>query len=174
MDILPAQPPRGVSTIQGDFLSPSVQAEVRAYVLDPERGRPRKDTFSNTDDADAEDVQDIWTEHGGEAASVDQPGYIEMERSMDNESPASGSDLSQPSEAADRADTQGMTRKQREQAMGRVVDVVLSDMSEPWDQTAGFGSRSISNPYIRMMNTTGVSFKDHVGSMVCPCIDNVA
>lgn len=52
----------------------------------------------------------------------------------------------------------------------RVVDIVLSDMSAPWDQTAGFWKKSLSNPYIRMMNTSGIGLKDHVGSMVCKVI----
>jgi 21S rRNA (uridine2791-2'-O)-methyltransferase len=51
---------------------------------------------------------------------------------------------------------------------GRMVDVVLSDMSAPWEQTTGFWKRSLSNPYIRMMNTSGINFKDHAGSMVSP------
>lgn len=46
-----------------------------------------------------------------------------------------------------------------------IVDVVLSDMCEPWDQTEGFWKRSLSDPYYRMMNTSGVSFRDHAGSM---------
>ncbi len=44
--------------------------------------------------------------------------------------------------------------------------VVLSDMSAPWPQTHGFSINSISNPYRRMMNTSGISFKDHARSMV--------
>lgn len=48
----------------------------------------------------------------------------------------------------------------------RTVDVVLSDMSAPWAQTKGFSSNSLSNPYHRMMNTSGISFRDHAGSMV--------
>lgn len=49
----------------------------------------------------------------------------------------------------------------------RLVDVVLSDMSAPWAQTEGFWIKSISNPYYRMMNTSGMPFRDHAGSMVC-------
>jgi len=45
------------------------------------------------------------------------------------------------------------------------VDVVLSDMSEPWIQTTGFSKNSLSNPYHRMMNTSGMAFRDHAGSM---------
>ena len=56
----------------------------------------------------------------------------------------------------------------------KTVDVVLSDMSAPWEQTSGFWKRSLSDPYYRMMNTTGIAFRDHAGSMVCllpfPCI----
>ena len=48
----------------------------------------------------------------------------------------------------------------------RMVDVVLSDMCEPWEQTSGFYKRSISNPYRRLMNTSGNNFRDHAGSMV--------
>lgn len=47
-----------------------------------------------------------------------------------------------------------------------MVDVVLSDMSAPWEQTTGFWKKSLSNPYIRMMNTSGINFRDHAGSMV--------
>jgi 21S rRNA (uridine2791-2'-O)-methyltransferase len=42
-----------------------------------------------------------------------------------------------------------------------MVDVVLSDMSAPWEQTTGFWKRSLSDPYYRMMNTSGMSFRDH-------------
>lgn len=44
-------------------------------------------------------------------------------------------------------------------------------MSAPWDQVTGFGVNSLSNPYHRMMNTSGMAFRDHAGSMVrtwCP------
>jgi 21S rRNA (uridine2791-2'-O)-methyltransferase len=56
--------------------------------------------------------------------------------------------------------------EQLENADNRMVDVVLSDMSEPWEQTAGFWKNSLSDPYFRMMNTSGMSFRDHAGSMV--------
>jgi 21S rRNA (uridine2791-2'-O)-methyltransferase len=48
----------------------------------------------------------------------------------------------------------------------RLVDVVLSDMSAPWEMTDGFWKRSLSDPHYRMMNTSGMSFRDHAGSMV--------
>lgn len=64
----------------------------------------------------------------------------------------------------------GITSKKRskkaEDDGGKMVDIILSDMSEPWEQTTGFWKRTLSNPY-RMMNTSGIPFKDHAGSMVC-------
>ena len=50
--------------------------------------------------------------------------------------------------------------------VGKMVDVVLSDMSAPWEQTTGFWKKSLSSPYNRMMNTSGINFRDHAGSMV--------
>jgi len=51
-------------------------------------------------------------------------------------------------------------------------------MSAPWPQTYGFHINSLSNPYRRMMNTSGIAFKDHAGSLVCfiipfflPCLN---
>ena len=32
IDVVPAQPPKGVSTLQGDFLSPRIREEVRGFV----------------------------------------------------------------------------------------------------------------------------------------------
>lgn len=46
------------------------------------------------------------------------------------------------------------------------MQVVLSDMSAPWEQTSGFNMNTLSNPYHRLMNTSGMPFRDHAGSMV--------
>lgn len=136
IDIIPAQPPKGVSTIQGNFLSAAVQESVKQFLLDPDRGRPRRPLF-------AEDTEEIEPELS----------YIELERHAD--------DAPDP----DAAGKIG-SRAREEQEQGKMVDVVLSDMSEPWEQTTGFWKRSLSDPYIRMMNTTGIKFSDHAGSMV--------
>ena len=80
-------------------------------------------------------------------------------------------EIAKPDEVEGEQEGEGVVRvrgrsgKRKEQP-GRVVDVVLSDMSAPWDQTSGFWKRSLSDPYYRMMNTTGINFKDHAGSMV--------
>jgi 21S rRNA (uridine2791-2'-O)-methyltransferase len=132
VDIIPAQPPKGVSTIQGNFLAPDIQAYVREFLRDPRRGRPRS--------------PDPWDgdEHNGTILS-------------------STASLEHTSECI-RTDTDNAS--ENDAVSERTVDVVLSDMSAPWLQTTGFWKRSLSDPYNRMMNTSGVNFRDHAGSMV--------
>ncbi|ODH50187.1 hypothetical protein GX48_03743 [Paracoccidioides brasiliensis] len=142
VDIIPAQPPKGVSTIQGNFLSPQVQAYVQEFLRNPNRGRvQRLNHFENTD-PDSQSITGYQIE--------ESEGYIDRERSASSHITQVGGD------AEDVSDT----------AMGdKTVDVVLSDMSAPWDQTTGFWKKSLSDPYHRMMNTSGMSFRDHAGSM---------
>lgn len=156
IDLIPAQPPRGVSTIQGNFLSPAIQDEVRAYVRDPDLGRVRRHISSE--------------EQGGlteEDLNKMERGYIDLERHAHLEGLESET-IGLPGEGKEqtgRPDAK-LSLKERDERQGRAVDVVLSDMSEPWDQTAGFYKRSLSDPYFRMMNTSGNAFRDHAGSMV--------
>ncbi|EXU98603.1 23S rRNA methylase domain protein [Metarhizium robertsii] len=117
IDLIPAQPPRGVATFQGDFLSPGVQRLVREFIA--RTGRP---------------VEKVERGEEGETMS-----YIDRERRASEEREGNGTSAS--------------------------VDVVLSDMSAPWDQTSGYMSNTLTNPYRRLMNTSGVAFRDHAGSM---------
>ncbi|KAJ5672431.1 hypothetical protein N7507_001558 [Penicillium longicatenatum] len=121
VDIIPAQPPKGVSTIQGNFLAPEIQAYIQDFLHSPNRGRPRE-------------LSDV----GGSLLEPEVPM-----RMNDADTPAI----------------------QDNKILQRTVDVVLSDMCEPWLQTSGFWKRSLSNPYNRMMNTSGNNFRDHAGSM---------
>jgi 21S rRNA (uridine2791-2'-O)-methyltransferase len=162
VDILPAQPPRGVSTIQGDFLSPEIQAEVRSYVLDHERGRAKKRSIFVTEEEAKHDARD------SEEETISSPSYLELERQadLDMSKQRESTSMSDLEDNMSKLDLEHMSRTQRDEAAGRVVDVVLSDMCEPWEQISGFGKRSISDPYNRMMNTSGTPFRDHAGSMV--------
>lgn len=126
VDIIPAQPPKGVSTIQGNFLAPEIQAYIQEFLRDPQRGRPRHSTH----------------DAGGSALDSTSGGNQESAQSSDADN------IADP------------------KILHRTVDVVLSDMSEPWLQTSGFWKRSLSDPYNRMMNTSGNNFRDHAGSMV--------
>ena len=131
VDIIPAQPPKGASTIQGNFLSPEVQNYVQDFLRDPKRGRPYQ--------GEHPDVGSKFLESKAGIEGLPEMSKISETRQSDLES--------------------------------KPVDVVLSDMSAPWYQTSGFWKRSLSEPYNRMMNTSGVIFRDHAGSMVCVSCD---
>lgn len=45
------------------------------------------------------------------------------------------------------------------------IDVIVSDMYEPWPQMTGFWNNLTNSAYYRMANTTGVAIKDHYMSM---------
>lgn len=156
IDLIPAQPPRGVSTIQGNFLSPEIQDEVRAYVRDPDLGRLRKQITSKNDEGRTEEELDEM-----------ERGYIDIERHAHLEGVETESigDV-EHDPGKEEVPIAKLPLKERDVRQGRSVDVVLSDMSEPWDQTAGFYKKSLSDPYFRMMNTSGNAFRDHAGSMV--------
>jgi 21S rRNA (uridine2791-2'-O)-methyltransferase len=176
-----------VSTIQGNFLSPQIQAEVRAYVQDPERGRPRRQIYLSTASGGtvtAEESKGVQEEgsaepenqEGSEILPVDvspeelaelERGYIDMERTAHLDASETVPELSEDVEAEEESERPGrISLRERDERAGRVVDVVLSDMSAPWHQTSGFFHNSVSDPYRRMMNTSGNSFRDHVRSMV--------
>lgn len=148
-----------MSTIQGNFLSEEVQAEVRAYVRDPDQGRPRKYAALSAVNREAGDQPFGPSEklEKLERSYVDmgKRAHLDVERTVDNSARPAG-----------KLGVAILSRKKQDELDGRVVDVVLSDMSAPWDQTDGFHKNIISNPYHRMMNTSGVPYRDHTGSMV--------
>jgi 21S rRNA (uridine2791-2'-O)-methyltransferase len=139
IDIIPAQPPKGVSTIQGNFLAPSVQAEVKRFLLDPKHGRV-KPQFASLPSTES---------YAQNSVIEDAQSYVDIERHAEDDV------------------REGEGKEGKKAAEERMVDVVLSDMSAPFEQTAGFWKRSLSDPYHRMMNTSGIPFRDHAGSMVC-------
>ena len=149
IDIIPAQPPKGVSTIQGNFLSSAVQEEVKNFLRDENNGRLKQQHFLTSEGED----QAITEEELEDATN-----YFESETRPEQ---AKGTAVNLTEDSTNR-----MRQKALDEAEGRTVDVVLSDMCEPWEQTTGFHKRSLSDPYYRMMNTSGMAFRDHAGSMV--------
>lgn len=72
IDIIPAQPPKGVSTIQGNFLSPGVQQLVKDYLVEfAQRRNPSALEGSSS---------------GEEDVITDRPSYIDTERAESIES----------------------------------------------------------------------------------------
>lgn len=147
VDLIPVQPPKGVSTIQGNFLSPDIQAEIKSFLRDPDGGRLRQSPFLGIDPSSP--TTENLDQMSVEAAET---GYLERQH---------------PSSSSGKEGEELVTEKGNDEHSDRTVDVVLSDMCEPWDPLDGLYKRTISNPYRRLMNTSGNAFRDHAGSMVC-------
>ncbi|KAF7946724.1 hypothetical protein EAE96_009709 [Botrytis aclada] len=142
IDIIPAQPPQGVSTIQGNFLSRRVQQSVKNFLLDPERGRPRRPLFSSSSSASEENDENDENVEDPEDLDIaaSEPSYIDLERHMDMDDDAAQTQTHHPTSSAPLP----AQEQEQEQDTTKMVHVVLSDM---------------------MMNTTGIKFSDHAGSM---------
>ncbi|KAL0469897.1 cell division protein ftsj [Neurospora intermedia] len=271
IDIIPAQPPRGVSSIQGNFLSEGVRGLVKGWLREEEgRGRiellrkEREKAVRVEQEAKEREERErverervgmeeargsgLEREIAGEVGEgvagmsearqkeknvvveemvqgvekleltekreeqqqqqkqrqqqqkdvakqeifADRPSYIELERmavreaqlqqpevleqdqreedkattaANETERKVDGEESTEELEEGHPQEEQQQPRKKKQPEQMRLVDVVLSDMSEPWPQTSGFSMKTLSNPYSRMMNTSGISFKDHAGSM---------
>ncbi len=125
-----------------------MQDEVKRFLSDPDRGRPRDQLADPlTEEAQHEGLR-----------SLKQKSYIDLERHAEVE------DL--PLRVSNKTSSRLKNGRKGNDDAGKMVDVVLSDMSAPWEQTTGFWKKSLSGPYNRMMNTSGINFKDHAGSMV--------
>lgn len=141
---------------------------MRRFVQDPDRGRPKVQEIFSTED------EEVLLEAPASASTIASLATAPEGSSTGNEpadgqlSEADGStpELGPIATAVAKLKAERKARKPKADN-GLTVDVVLSDMSAPWEQTTGFWKRSLSDPYIRMMNTSGIPFKDHAGSMVC-------
>ncbi|TLD20751.1 hypothetical protein PspLS_08527 [Pyricularia sp. CBS 133598] len=163
IDVIPAQPPPGVATIQGNFLSPVVQAMVKQFVVDVHRLQARD--RARAGDAAAGAAGD--DPGGGEAVDCveEKQSYIDMERhSVAEEEVVRAAMSAGDGEGSENAASPRSADASKGSQDKKLVDIVISDMSEPWPQTTGFSNNTLSNPH-RMMNTSGMAFRDHAGSM---------
>ena len=135
---------------------------------DPDRGRPRVTTVLYTQDGDDEGKSENKTVEGIQAGM----SYLDLERRAsqdedeDDDDAIGDNKVNESTEAVEHGQGKKLSRKERDFASGHMVDVLLSDMCEPWPQTDGFWKRSLSEPYHRMCNTSGIGWRDHAGSMV--------
>lgn len=185
IDLIPAQPPRGVTSIQGDFLSPRVRALVKDVLVEQVRRRERDRAERQESDASPSapplsDRADVEGESSEGSVLAEQPSYIDQEKQATLDIEAATSAEEEGRRMVDVSCARGpkatlagphatTTRRPSSQYDDALLthgpQVVISDMSEPWPQTSGFSIRTLSNPY-RLMNTSGINFKDHAGSMV--------
>lgn len=82
IDLIPAQPPRGVTSIQGDFLSPRVRALVKDVLVEQVRRKERDRQERQQIDAASSASERVEAEGESAEGSVvaEQPSYIDQEK----------------------------------------------------------------------------------------------
>ncbi|QLQ81207.1 hypothetical protein HG537_0E05620 [Torulaspora globosa] len=129
VDILPCNPPPGVSSIQANILSRKTHELIRLY-------------FSKHFKLNKHD--DIHEDHG----------YL---RHMTEE-------LSQESDCETYREV--FSPDITPDKVGKYpIDVIISDMYEPWPQDSGFWTNITNAAYYRMANTSGLAIRDHYQSI---------
>ena len=119
IDIIPAQPPKGVSTIQGNFLSPGVQGLVKQFLVEGEKKRRVERRTARRRERGGEE-EGVVAEEGEERVDeiAERPSYIDLERMAAHESEAESG-----SEAASSSTDEGGPKEEQERPNLRLVDV---------------------------------------------------
>lgn len=152
VDILPYQPPNGASTIQGNILSKSTHEQIKDFFLLSILEKNDK-VFQEIEILSSNDSS-ITNEKKSSISNKDNDDQIiEADFSIIDKELESNKLIESNSDSLN-----SLTSKYP-------VDVILSDMYEPFIRDSGFSNATTNNPYIRMANTTGLAFKDHVMSM---------
>lgn len=110
---------------------------MKKFLANPRRGRPLRPQITTGEEGAVK----------GEVEAASQT-YIEQERAMMKD---------EEEWAAKAGDTEGAENS---------VDVLLSDMLEPFPMIEGLSKMSLGRPY-RLMSTSGHTLRDQVGSIVC-------
>lgn len=83
IDLIPAQPPRGMTSIQGDFLSPQVRKLTREVMLEQVRRRRREAAAERK--VVAEQKLEEESEQQGQDMVEDRPSYIDLEKAASHD-----------------------------------------------------------------------------------------
>lgn len=118
IDLIPAQPPRGVTSIQGDFLSPQVRALVKSVLRDQWRRRRRagaaNDVQAEEEEEEAEAAEEKAAEEEAEVeALTKEEGEEGREGVVDNVLPPAAS-------AGEENNGGGAAEKKKEAPRGKV------------------------------------------------------
>ncbi|GME95103.1 unnamed protein product [Ambrosiozyma monospora] len=152
VDILPYDPPSGVSTMQANILSKQTHRLIRDFFRKSDQERELK----------AARTMDIQSSSGGTIASITNESLVasELENDSDERSESHNSNKGTKEKTI-----KSVEEIEAERENERPIDVVVSDMYEPFLQVSGYHSRTTNLPYFRMANMTGLALKDHLASM---------
>ncbi|CAL9732996.1 rRNA methyltransferase 2, mitochondrial [Monosporozyma unispora] len=138
VDILPCEPPTGVSSLQANILSQKTQELIRLYF-----GKHAK-----LDDM-LTDPKNIHETHGYFKPSHEEIIDPEYEHEL----------------KAEEEYREVFTPDDKIPTAQQPIDIILSDMYVPTPRLTGFTNNITNMPYYRLMNTSGVAIRDHLLSV---------
>ncbi|KAH3667212.1 hypothetical protein OGAPHI_002861 [Ogataea philodendri] len=141
VDLLVYRPPPGSSSMQANILSKKTHEAIREHFKIAEIEKLRRKLAS---------TEVIINQT---ALEIQETSIIESENKLSD------------AEEREREKREKNLESVFEDQLYRPVDVVLSDMYVPLPQIGGFASQTTNMPFLRMANTSGLSFKDHSMSM---------
>ncbi|CAI4449669.1 BCE_3a_G0020230.mRNA.1.CDS.1 [Saccharomyces cerevisiae] len=139
VDILPCEPPHGVNSIQANILAKRTHDLIRLF-------------FSKHFQLNRHD--DLHKDHGYFQNMLEEELTHVKDTELYREIFTSDDIYETPNTNS--------TPIEREKFP---VDVIISDMYEPWPQTTGFWNNITNQAYFRMANTSGVNIRDHYQSI---------
>lgn len=166
VDILPYDPPMGVTSIQGNILSKMTHKLIRETFLFAELDK-RRDQLGGGNQTELRDPISGDIELINDKSVMDQSDREDSEelkqidQVLNNLSiskkvlPSIGNNETKPKIELDLNDVK----------LKYPIDVIISDMYVPFIQSTGFHSSTTNSPYHRMANTTGLAIKDHAMSI---------
>lgn len=140
VDILPCEPPTGVSSLQANILSQKTQDLIRLYF----NKHTKLDDILN-------DPKNIHEIHGFLKPSTSDIVDPEYEHELKDEEEYR--EVFTPDD-----DNKIPTTQQP-------IDIILSDMYVPVPRLTGYKNNITNMPYYRLMNTSGLAIRDHLLSV---------
>lgn len=174
VDILPYDPPIGVTSIQGNILSKMTHQLIRETFLFAQLDKRRSELMGTDGKVQLEDPLTGEIELITDTSVIDQvqqtpvsKGYsskieeeIKQIEEVMNKLSISKKVLPEGYQNELLSSFDISTNEHR-----YPLDVIVSDMYVPFIQTSGFHLTTTNSPYHRMANTTGVAIKDHAMSI---------
>lgn len=161
IDILPATPPRGVAAMQANFMSKRTHLAILQYLSDTDKGRavPLDAPEEVAEASPGVNINMASPQKASVPVSepiLDPESYIDLEKRVTDENAI-----------YNEADI----IKEIDKTKPKLINVVLSDMCEPFPLSGQYYKTHLTAPHFRMSNTTGLKVADHGASIVSepPC-----
>lgn len=164
VDILPYDPPMGVTSIQGNILSKMTHNLIRETFLYAELDR-RRDELSGGPQVELKDPTTGDIELINDLSVMDQSHKVDSEEVRQIDDVLNNLSISKkvlPDEYSLKPETK---LDLNDVKLKYPIDVIVSDMYVPFIQSTGFHSATTNNPHHRMANTTGLAIRDHAMSI---------